>query len=154
MDAHKIFNRALRSTLQPFIFCSVFDYLRQQLSDLAQQAFSSDGTPTLSTGLPALEALHNAWNSRSTRPKYIWFRAAIEAAASKIDEYYNKTSTSHAYTFFMCSYIIFCSVGLGVAHITHSTWSRYKNDTFQETLGFGTSRRSSQDRRRNCLFFS
>lgn len=73
-----------------------------QFADFAQQAFSYDSTPTLHTGLPALEALHKAWSSRSSRAKYAPFQAALDAAVSKVEEYYDKTSTSYAYTFVMC----------------------------------------------------
>lgn len=55
-----------------------------ELPDFAQQAFSSEGVPTLQTGLPALEALHKARSSRSMRPKYSHFLPALQAAAAKL----------------------------------------------------------------------
>ncbi|EDR00881.1 uncharacterized protein LACBIDRAFT_312828 [Laccaria bicolor S238N-H82] len=70
-------------------------------ADCAQQAFSYDDSPTLHSGIPALEALHKAWSSRAKRPKYQDFTEALAAAAEKIEEYYEKTSTSHAYTLVM-----------------------------------------------------
>lgn len=63
----------------------------------AQQAFSSDQTPTLHLAIPALEALHRAWSSRAGRPKYGRFIPALEAACVKIDKYYEKTTESPAY---------------------------------------------------------
>ncbi|KAF8802830.1 hypothetical protein BYT27DRAFT_7076347 [Phlegmacium glaucopus] len=77
------------------------DALKIKEEEWQRQAFSSEGIPTLQTGLPALEALHKAWSSQSTRSKYSHFLPAIEAAAAKIEQYYNKTSTSYAYTFIM-----------------------------------------------------
>lgn len=72
-----------------------------QHADNAQQAFSSDQGPTLHLGLPALEALHKAWSSRATRPKYADFEHAIEKGLSKVSEYYDKTSSSDVYTLAM-----------------------------------------------------
>ena len=72
-----------------------------QSADLAQQAFSYDNTPTLHTGLPALEALHKSWTTKAAAPKYSPFVEALEAALAKVEEYYDKTSTSYAYTFVM-----------------------------------------------------
>ena len=74
-----------------------------QCVDAAQQAFSYDNTPTLHTALPALEALHKAWSSQSTCSRFAPFTAALQAALAKIKTYYDKTATSHAYTFAMCA---------------------------------------------------
>ncbi|RDB14951.1 putative AC transposase [Hypsizygus marmoreus] len=70
-------------------------------SDRAQQAFSSENTPTLHNAVPALEALHAAWSARRDRDKYEDFSTALTAGLEKIEEYYEKTSESHAYTFAM-----------------------------------------------------
>jgi len=51
--------------------------------------------------LPAMEGLYNAWTTRAKKQKYAPFVEALNAAAAKIDEYYQKTATSHAYTFAM-----------------------------------------------------
>jgi hypothetical protein len=51
--------------------------------------------------LPALEALHKAWNSRSQKPKYEDFWNALDAATAKISEYYEKTADSDAFIFAM-----------------------------------------------------
>ena len=73
-----------------------------QSADLAQQAFSYDSTPTLHTGLPALKALHKSWKMKAGALKYSPFVDALEAVLMKVEEYYDKTSISHAYTFVMC----------------------------------------------------
>jgi hypothetical protein len=70
---------------------------RCQHADNAQQAFSSEQVSTLHLAIPALEALHRAWSSRSGRPKYKRFTAALDAACSKVDEYYEKTTEAPAY---------------------------------------------------------
>ena len=72
-----------------------------QHADNAQQSFSSDGHPSLHNAIPALEALHKAWMSRSSRAKYAPFTDAIEAGLKKIVEFYDKTSVSDIYTFVM-----------------------------------------------------
>jgi hypothetical protein len=72
-------------------------------ADIAQQAFSSDAGTTLHLAVPALEALHKAWSSRAGRLKYSRFAPALEAAADKIDEYYEKTTESPAYVMTMGS---------------------------------------------------
>lgn len=73
-----------------------------QHADNAQQAFSSDQGPTLHLALPALEALHKAWTKRAARDKYADFIPALDAGLAKIEEYYDRTSQSDAYTFAMC----------------------------------------------------
>ncbi|KAF8957687.1 hypothetical protein BDZ97DRAFT_85576 [Flammula alnicola] len=72
-----------------------------QHADDAQQAFSYDSKPCLHTGIPALEALHTAWKNRSKNAKFNMFSDALEAGMKKIEEYYEKTATTHAYTFVM-----------------------------------------------------
>ena len=70
----------------------------------AQQAFFSDKGPSLHRALPALERLHRAWSSRISSTKYSDFSEALEAGAGKINEYYEKTAESGAYTFSMRAY--------------------------------------------------
>jgi len=72
-----------------------------QSADLAQQAFSYDSTPILHAALPALEALHKSWTTKAAAIKYFPFVATLEAALTKVEDYYDKMSTSEAYTFVM-----------------------------------------------------
>ncbi|KAG2122898.1 uncharacterized protein EDB93DRAFT_1259217 [Suillus bovinus] len=58
-------------------------------ADNAQQSFSSDRGPSLQQALPALEALHKAWSSRSANPRYKAFHIALNAAVEKIKQYYD-----------------------------------------------------------------
>ncbi|KAF8233426.1 hypothetical protein L208DRAFT_1266782, partial [Tricholoma matsutake] len=67
----------------------------------AQQAFSSDQATTLHLELPALEALHKAWTKQADRSKYRDFVPALKAGLDKIEEYYDRTADSDAYTFAM-----------------------------------------------------
>ncbi|KAJ3522295.1 hypothetical protein NMY22_g11953 [Coprinellus aureogranulatus] len=78
------------------LFCELLKH-----ADAAQHAFSSETEPVLYNGLPALERLHRAWSSRKDKKKYEPFKDALEAGLAKIEEYYDKTSTSHAYTMAM-----------------------------------------------------
>lgn len=82
------------------IFC--YTYTLLQHADRAQRAFSSDEGPSLHSGLPALETLHKAWSSQGEKGKYSDFRGALNDAAAKIAEYYDKTATSDAFIFAMC----------------------------------------------------
>ncbi|KAF8804846.1 hypothetical protein BYT27DRAFT_7106103 [Phlegmacium glaucopus] len=66
-----------------------------------QQTFSHDSTPSLHTAIPALEKIHKAWSSHITQSKYAPFVDGLTAGVEKINEYYNKTTMSHAYTFVM-----------------------------------------------------
>ena len=75
--------------------------LLSQYADVAQQAFLSDNTPTLQAALPALEALHTAWSGHIMHGKYGPFWAGWVVAVEKIDDDYQKTASSHAYTFAM-----------------------------------------------------
>ena len=70
-------------------------------TDDAEPAFLYESRPCLHTGIPALEALHTAWKNRSKNPKFNLFSDGLAAAMKKIEEYYEKTATSHAYTFVM-----------------------------------------------------
>ncbi|KAJ3816107.1 hypothetical protein F5880DRAFT_1619778 [Lentinula raphanica] len=70
-------------------------------ADHAQQAFSSEKEPSLHIGIPALEALHRAWSTRSTRLKYSEFRPALEDGVAKVTEYYEKITDNQAYVLSM-----------------------------------------------------
>ncbi|KAF8232595.1 hypothetical protein L208DRAFT_1271336 [Tricholoma matsutake] len=80
---------------------SKIDSLQLSHADNAQQAFSSDRGTTLHLALPALEALHKAWTKRVTHSKYRDFVPMLEAGLAKIEEYYDHTADSDAYTFGM-----------------------------------------------------
>ncbi|KAJ7923871.1 ribonuclease H-like domain-containing protein [Mycena leptocephala] len=67
----------------------------------AQHQFSSDLRSTLHLAIPALEKLHAEWTSKGSKDKYFPFHEAIEAALSKVDEYYQKTSNSNSYVLAM-----------------------------------------------------
>jgi hypothetical protein len=68
-----------------------------QHTDRAQQAFSSDGGPSLHLALPALEALHKAWSARLGKDKYSSFTLPLEAVIEKISEYYEKPADLDAF---------------------------------------------------------
>lgn len=59
--------------------------------------FSANKKTTLHLAIPALEALHKAWSTRATSEKYSFFHLALEAAAEKVNEYYEKTNNTDAY---------------------------------------------------------
>ena len=44
-----------------------------------------------------MEALYAAWTNRAKKEKYAIFEPALDAATSKLDEYYMKTATSDAH---------------------------------------------------------
>lgn len=71
--------------------------LALQYADKAQQAFSASATPTLFNVLPAIEALHASWMKAMGREKYEPFHVALDAAMTKLDEYYTKTAASDAH---------------------------------------------------------
>lgn len=75
-----------------------------QKADAAQQAFSSDNSPSLHLALSALEALHGAWTDYSKNTKYSDFVDPLEEDIEKISEYYDKTSSSNAFNFSMCEF--------------------------------------------------
>jgi hypothetical protein len=56
---------------------------------------------TLHLAIPALEQLHTMWSKRATTVKYARFWSALNEALEKVNEYYEKTSTSNVYTFAM-----------------------------------------------------
>ncbi|KIK72807.1 hypothetical protein PAXRUDRAFT_179887 [Paxillus rubicundulus Ve08.2h10] len=70
-------------------------------ADNAQQNFSSDASPSLHLALPALEALHKAWDSHSIQSKYMIFSTGLNAGVNKIVEYYGCTADLDAYTMAM-----------------------------------------------------
>lgn len=53
--------------------------------------------------LPAIEALHAAWSSRVSKPKYSVFIASLTAGAEMLDKYYKKTADSDAHILAMCT---------------------------------------------------
>jgi len=64
--------------------------------------FSSDQATTLHLALPALEALHKAWTKQASQEKYYDFIPALNAALTKIKEYYDCTADSDVYTLAIC----------------------------------------------------
>lgn len=71
-------------------------------ADVAQQAFSSEHGSALHLAIPALKTLYKAWSSRAERPKYLRFATSLQAAAAKVDAYYEKTTKSSAYIMAIC----------------------------------------------------
>ena len=61
--------------------------------------------------LPAIKVLHSAWTKHATKNKYRSFRAAINAATVKLEEYYTKTATSNAHIIAMgtSQHFVICS---------------------------------------------
>ncbi|KAJ7787567.1 ribonuclease H-like domain-containing protein [Mycena olivaceomarginata] len=70
-------------------------------AEKAQHAFSADMRSTLHLAIPALEQLHTTWSKHATTAKYACFWSALNEALEKVNEYYEKTSTSNVYTFAM-----------------------------------------------------
>ncbi|KAG2135075.1 hypothetical protein BD769DRAFT_1353026 [Suillus cothurnatus] len=66
-------------------------------ADVAQQAFSSEHSSTLHLAIMALKTLYKAWSSCAERSKYLRFATSLQAAATKVDRYYEKTMKSPAY---------------------------------------------------------
>ncbi|KAK6969475.1 putative AC transposase [Favolaschia claudopus] len=73
-------------------------------AEKAQQAFSSGTIPSLHNAIPALEALHSAWSKRAKKPDNIFYADALEKAADKINEYYEKSAKSTAQVMAMGRY--------------------------------------------------
>ncbi|KAG2049981.1 hypothetical protein BDR06DRAFT_1067076 [Suillus hirtellus] len=72
-------------------------------ADVTQQAFSSECGSTLHLTIPALKTLYRAWSSCAKRSKYAWFTPLLQAAAAKVDEYYERTMQPPAYIMAMCT---------------------------------------------------
>jgi hypothetical protein len=70
--------------------------------------------------LPALEALHKAWTKRAARSKYCDFVPALEAGLAKIEEYYDRTADSDAYTFAMCEITFLSCFVMADCHFKYS----------------------------------
>ena len=51
----------------------------------------------LFNALPAVEALHASWMKVVGKEKYKAFHEALDAAMTKLDEYYTKTAASDAH---------------------------------------------------------
>ncbi|KAJ7892445.1 hypothetical protein B0H13DRAFT_2340136 [Mycena leptocephala] len=64
----------------------------------SQHKFSSDLKSTLHLTLPALETLHADLTKCAADRSYSDSAATLEQALEKVDEYYQKTSNSNAYT--------------------------------------------------------
>jgi hypothetical protein len=79
-------------------------------AEYAQQSFSSDCGPATHLVLPALESLHKAWHTRSTKEEYLGFWPALEAGIKKIASYYKKTADSDAYIMAMHMLILYLQV--------------------------------------------
>jgi hypothetical protein len=77
------------------------------VSERAQQSFSSDRGASVHLVLPALEAMHKAWLSRTLKSKYInaGLVVALDAGIKKIGEYYERSAESDAYIVAMCKLI-------------------------------------------------
>ncbi|KAJ7233361.1 hypothetical protein C8J57DRAFT_1532482 [Mycena rebaudengoi] len=71
----------------------------------AYNQISSDLRSTLHLAIPALEKLHAEWTSKGPKEKYFPFHEAIEAALSKVEEYYQKTGNSNSYILAMVLYL-------------------------------------------------
>ena len=79
------------------------------VSERAQQSFSSDCGASVHLVLPALEAMHKAWLSQTSKMKYIdaGLIVALNAGIEKIGEYYERSAESDAYIVAMCEQISF-----------------------------------------------
>ena len=75
-----------------------------QTAEKAQQAFSSSAIPTLCNAVPALEKLYMTWEKQRDQPESIPFQDAIDAAMTKINEYYEKSAESDAHIMAMSEY--------------------------------------------------
>lgn len=71
--------------------------MMSQHADDAQQAFSSDATPSLHTALPAIEEMYAKWEQASQKGRYKPFTDALVAAMDKLNEYYQRTAESDAH---------------------------------------------------------
>jgi hypothetical protein len=130
------FTSGLFHLLHLFVLTSTYaSIVIAQLSDYAQQSFSSDEGPSLHLAISALESLHSAWHSRSVKPAWADFEVALDAGVSKIAEYYEKTAESDAHIFAMgndTNCLHFQSLG---SSLPHSTRPFTEDEPFQETLG-------------------
>ena len=106
MGTYSVVSRSFSGTFifYGLIWLSLNGDLIHQHAERAQQAFSSDDGPSLHSGLPSLEALHKAWSSRAKKDKYFDFSTALDDAAAKIAEYYDKTAASDAFLLSMGMY--------------------------------------------------
>jgi hypothetical protein len=111
--------------------------------------FSSEQTCTLHLAIPALEALHRAWSSRAGHLKYDRFANALEAACTKIDNYYKKATELPAYIMTMSMFLVFTLHVDDTANIAISPQSKRKDGVLQEALANGTPGRSCKMCRRS-----
>ena len=114
-DATWMVNGNVFDTSVPFSVC-VFGFYRFgfhpllktfQHANEAQQAFSVVCSPTLHNALPAVEALHAGWTKATSKDKYKPFHTALEAAADKLEEYYDKMAVFNAHIISMGKAILF-----------------------------------------------
>ena len=94
------------SKIQDVVLLLTLQTLHQHVDD-AQQAFRMKVSHAFTLVFQLFEALYTAWKNRSKNPKFELFSDGLTAAMEKIEEYYEKTATSHAYTFLMCKLISF-----------------------------------------------
>jgi len=93
-----------------------------QHADKAQQAFSFSKTPSLHNALPAIEALYAAWSNRAEKEKYSPFREALNAATTKLDEYYQKTASSDAHILAMGKFIFVFIANVQFNCLSSTSW--------------------------------
>jgi hypothetical protein len=93
-----------------------------QHADKAQQAFSFIKTPSLHNALPAIEALYAAWSKRAEKVKYSSFQEALDAATSKLDEYYQKTASSDAHILAMGKFTSLFSLPAQFNSFSSTSW--------------------------------
>ena len=103
------------------IIHSILTKVFLQVSDTAQQSFSSDTQPALHRALPALEMLHASWTKCLDMPEFDRFTTALEAGLNTIEQYYNKTSVSDIYTMSMREYI--CPFVICILFLTLHSYS-------------------------------
>lgn len=142
----------------PTRFLTQLTFAFLQHVDNAQQAFSSDQGPTLHLGLPALEALHKAWSSRATRPKYADFERAIDKGLLKVSEYYDKTASSDVYTLtmggcFCCTCMLVFDTANTLVVLDPSQKKRHLEKYWGKDLSSESLKRIEKIVHRSSIFF-
>jgi len=79
----------------------VYTHIDYQVAKTAQQSFSSENLPTLYNAIPALEKMYSKWEKLRDTPEATPFQPALDAALTKINEYYQKTAESDAHVMAM-----------------------------------------------------
>lgn len=77
--------------LSLMFFGQIID-VETKLADWAQQAFSSDHSPSLYYAIPALEGLHFPWNACLDNQKLKPYRNATEIGLDTVKEYYDRAA--------------------------------------------------------------